>query len=848
MMFEDEAGSRAERTRKSQRKASPAGQGHSKPDGDVRVRIDSRRTLAGTTSRVEAQTPRVATPTANSTAGFPSDLGNEFLRERLSATQRELAKIGDRLRRREGEVLKLRRALNRTAQELGPTIPDVQQLAAGAPPPHAAGLTLLPVPLHLSKPVVQQHGYLDVLDVEKHVFTSRKWKRRYVVADDRGVCTFRTRDDFVQNAFHMAKESIQYRQCEYFVPNVANSLDRLPEDDSLNDDDRRLMLHNAANEPNRLYFGLIARQPPGLPSSDPVNPTLLLRTESIQEHEDWVHFIARMFNAQLYKQSFPLLFGGTESSSDNGGSEVDAPSARRTPVELPPAVSAVAESSTRELPAELPASADGMEESSRDGSDNDTVRDHGEPTSDTEQIADRTPMPPRNPPPDDALTANKQPRPPLASVDSQTELSIAAHRGEQLHVLPRTETRAMGCQATFGDLQTKEASPMIPAIVSERVACATQTPPPSSAAGGSTARTVVSANTQTAPVPTSANDVGDGPMSVAALQAELLQLRGRLTTADAKEAAGVEALHQKQLLIDALERDLATAKSELASAEETVRCLNESSEMADSDIRQLQSQLDVLRRAASTSPAKARVQSVPGVKVTAGKAGVPEAHSLANGQRRRRQRVADNGRASGHTTESYSGSYETECSVCRSSESESSNLEDLDFRCPDCSEMYAELARVVDERDRLLRDIARRHHEYELGIADMCDRVIGDMDALHQHYQVQALPSEADAKPSTAMIRIDAVNGGAETTVAVGSNCEVLSAERVQEGSRRWSIRIGTTIASVQIDVINEGATYAHSVSRRANSATYVVRGPNVETFRHSPTGSRAVIPHAISP
>jgi hypothetical protein len=960
------------------------------------ARQESRRNLAGVSTRPEVlPSPRQMTPTAQYMPPFPPTGADEFVRERFTATQRELANVGRKLKQREDEILKLRHGMRRLAAEIGPSAAaTADSLLPGAPPAHAAGLALLPVPLHLPKPVVQQHGYLDMLDVEHHTFTSRKWKRRYVVADDRGVTTYRRQEDYVANAFHRAKEILLYRQCEHFVPNVANSLDRLPHDASLTNEERKLMLHAAASETNRLYFGFVTRQPPGLATSEPVNPTMLFRTESIQEHEDWAHFLARMFNSRLYRASFPMLFADAAevsgADSDRAAEEeAAAEEARQREEEAAAAAEAIpaaAEASPEERAATDAAAvvaADAAQEAAANvGTDDDTVRDLGAETTNHSFDSDHgaTPRPPRNPPPFDALSARK-PLPLVEDLEVQTDVTVSRRRGERLVLLGRGKDEEVQAGASYtttdglGDNDGPAAAdlselvprlnrvappqhltgPLAQADVPLRVRFdATTSPPPPWNRSTSEVQTVlldpqalahVSGCTtvdeliralKSSAVPghavgspanrtpsgiriaaLSAPGDDDAPMdafAVAGLQAELLQLRNRLTGAEASCSAHELALRSKNDLVTQLERDLAQLREDFAAADATARSLGEAHDVAEKDLDQLRAQLDGLRRAASASPPKPAPpsRSVESTAPAHGRrsSGIKHARTLAQGSRRRRQ-VSDDDyddsadrrhhRRYGYNGETYSteeSAYSDETTTSDATDSDSvtgtsttgsMDLEDLEFGCRECRDMYRELTRVVDERDGLMREVARRHHEYTTGIAHMCDQVIDDMDLLHEHYRSGGPTAGAGAglppdvavllDPDAAPVMMVSVQRGADASDAArlvlacavdASRAELIGISAPRANGRavpmRRTWRVRDLVSGATVNVTAEVSTAGLTRTRQPAAARYgygggahvstkelVLRGPVVKTVEPGrrlgrQAVSTAVVPHAVSP
>jgi hypothetical protein len=338
--------------------------------------------------------------------------------------------------------------------------------------------------------------------------------------------------------------------------------------------------------------------------------------------------------------------------------------------------------------------------------------------------------------------------------------------------------------------------------------------------------------------------------AVASLQAELLQLRNKLTSVEASRAASDEALRCQQKLVETLEADLAAAKSEATSADDTIRCLTDANELADADNQRLRALADKLRRETSMSPTRESLPSESPQLHSGFPSRVPHARAIAEGHLRRRQELDDR---SADDCESHSSGEacslccDSACSQCTSGRhSASTDLEDFDFRCSDCKDMYHELTRVVDERDGLLKDIARRHHEYELGIADMCDRVIGDMDALHELYR-QGTSSESGAigsRNALAMVRLSSGDEGSIcATLAVAESCSVKEAQSTREGSKVWTLSCGAHTMRVEAHVVGTG-----SLQRRRNThASYVARGPQIEVTGKTDR-SRVVIPHAMSP
>ncbi len=171
-------------------------------------------------------------------------------------------------------------------------------------PPHVDGLPFMSIPLFVNGPIPMHSGWLHMLEFEEHLFSKKSWKRRFVVADDRGVSIYKDEMDFNSHSYTKLDRAVLYRQCQYFVPHFRASAVVATTADGVS------MYHPYAIDPNQRYFGFLAKQPVGLAGSTsaPENPTLLFKTDSQTDHEGWSHFFARQFNIDLYRDMFPMMF------------------------------------------------------------------------------------------------------------------------------------------------------------------------------------------------------------------------------------------------------------------------------------------------------------------------------------------------------------------------------------------------------------------------------------------------------------------------------------------------------------------------------------------------------------
>ncbi|RNF06373.1 hypothetical protein TraAM80_03946 [Trypanosoma rangeli] len=60
-----------------------------------------------------------------------------------------------------------------------------------------------------------------------------------------------------------------------------------------------------AGDTEHAYFGFIPKQPSTQACGKAVNPPILFRTRSTQEHVEWAHYFAQCFNRKLYREMFP---------------------------------------------------------------------------------------------------------------------------------------------------------------------------------------------------------------------------------------------------------------------------------------------------------------------------------------------------------------------------------------------------------------------------------------------------------------------------------------------------------------------------------------------------------------
>ncbi|ESL09849.1 hypothetical protein TRSC58_02426 [Trypanosoma rangeli SC58] len=60
-----------------------------------------------------------------------------------------------------------------------------------------------------------------------------------------------------------------------------------------------------AGDTEHAYFGFIPKQPSTQVCGKAVNPPILFRTQSTQEHVEWAHYFAQCFNRKLYREMFP---------------------------------------------------------------------------------------------------------------------------------------------------------------------------------------------------------------------------------------------------------------------------------------------------------------------------------------------------------------------------------------------------------------------------------------------------------------------------------------------------------------------------------------------------------------
>ncbi|EAN90423.1 hypothetical protein C3747_330g27 [Trypanosoma cruzi] len=70
-----------------------------------------------------------------------------------------------------------------------------------------------------------------------------------------------------------------------------------------------------AGDTSHAYFGFIPKQPNTQSGGKVVNPPVLFRTQSTQEHMEWAHYFAQCFNRKLYREMFPTALAETYAGS-----------------------------------------------------------------------------------------------------------------------------------------------------------------------------------------------------------------------------------------------------------------------------------------------------------------------------------------------------------------------------------------------------------------------------------------------------------------------------------------------------------------------------------------------------
>ena len=217
------------------------------------------------------------------------------------------------------------------------------ELLIDAAPPHVGGLPNVPLPLEVTGSA-EMHGVLDMLEVEDKKLFRKSWKPRFVFINDRLLAVYRDEVDFRRHHFHKALIVVPFHDLDYFVPSftdpqLADTFARLSMDVTALATEQNagvadphaalvaahhrdvytqiLAITNEYARDQRFgYFGFIAKQPTstatsGSSSAAHRNPQIVFRTSSMQEHSEWVHKFARVFNRKLYREMFPSLLAET---------------------------------------------------------------------------------------------------------------------------------------------------------------------------------------------------------------------------------------------------------------------------------------------------------------------------------------------------------------------------------------------------------------------------------------------------------------------------------------------------------------------------------------------------------
>ncbi|KAH9600780.1 hypothetical protein LSM04_005539 [Trypanosoma melophagium] len=86
-----------------------------------------------------------------------------------------------------------------------------------------------------------------------------------------------------------------------------------------------------AGDASYAYFGFIARQPSTHVGSKVVNPPIIFRTRSVQEHAEWVHYFAQCFNRRLYREMFPTVLAESYAGTDTKETQTEIEIETTTP-------------------------------------------------------------------------------------------------------------------------------------------------------------------------------------------------------------------------------------------------------------------------------------------------------------------------------------------------------------------------------------------------------------------------------------------------------------------------------------------------------------------------------------
>ncbi|RNF16979.1 uncharacterized protein Tco025E_04990 [Trypanosoma conorhini] len=81
------------------------------------------------------------------------------------------------------------------------------------------------------------------------------------------------------------------------------------------------------------YFGFIPKQPSTQTGSKAVNPPILFRTQSAQEHLEWAHYFAQCFNRKLYREMFPTAVAEAYAGQASKETQTASDTAEPAPLE-----------------------------------------------------------------------------------------------------------------------------------------------------------------------------------------------------------------------------------------------------------------------------------------------------------------------------------------------------------------------------------------------------------------------------------------------------------------------------------------------------------------------------------
>ena len=676
-------------------------------------------------------------PTMNSSVRYATNslpLANNSSSNSVAALQEQAARS---IEKRDTEILRLRASLQKVYVKMllasgatvngsvrGVGVDDVLPTMPGAPP-HVGGVPLRSVALRIGKRIPVQAAALDVLDIEDRSFTKHKFRRRFVVADDRGVQLYKAEDDFGRVSYHRAELTLLYRQCDFFLPAFRNSTSNVAAPDG-----EPSGFHPYAADPSKYYFGFIVKQPGGNAEGTHSNPPLLFRTDSKEEYSDWVHFFSRCFNEELYRDMFPQLCLAPTIERTNGRMK-DAQSMTRPQAPTPPPPPASAHASVQCLLLDPEPSVATTDRSAPDMSP--------------------VPAPPGTPPPVAAIA--------IATPDPRNAVAPAVAL-----FAPKPPT----CDVCVGSDDAR-GSKVVAVQTDDWPASEGRLPPMVKEAQPPTAVATIAAPVS-APPPTIIDDV-------VAMRRELSTTMESLRMSQQLTAASSEQIKQLLAEVEVLKGEVASKGASTAALTDMISDLTVERDTLQALVTQLTSE------AVASAEASLRAHEEAAAAAAHQEVSPPPPASPSQSRFGRSPTLSPPAASpvAQHAMSPHQGGAAAALATPRNGSDEGQGTAAA-FPCQQCEELYQELQIVVDERDALVREIARRHREYTAGIADMCEKVVHDIDYLHRQYRdekrhevLKAYYAAAMGRPASIQRRAaDDVWDGASMLVGGGVPCLML--------------------------------------------------------------------------